>query len=328
MEIQKYGVGIDISKAKFTASICTLLTDQDVSFTDSADFENTKTGFNQFLKWVKKQTLKDKEVFYMMEATGVYYERLAYHLHQVGKLLHVALPTNTKHFLKSLNVKSKTDSIDSKVLAQFACERKHMPWQPPKEIYGKLRALTRYLEQLKREKVAIGNRIHSKEFSYEVPKEILKQEQKLLKEIEKGIKVCLTEIEKLVASDQELSDKVEKLSSIKGIGFLTVAVIVAETLGFAYFQNKKQVTSYAGFDVTSRESGSSVKGKTKISKKGNSHIRKALYFPAMVAAKHDQKLRTFYQRIADRRKINKIGTIAVGRKLLELMYTLWKTDQY
>jgi transposase len=328
MELKKYGIGIDISKSKFTACVCGLYDDQEVSYTSSIDFENDKKGFNQFTRWVKKNTDVGVETLYLMEATGVYYENLAHHLFKIGKALHVALPTNTKHYQRSLNVKSKTDEIDSKVLSQFACERKHKLWQPPKPIYSKLRSLTRYQDQLKRERVAVSNRIHSKEHSFDIPKEILRQEKRLLKEIEKGIKVCLVEIEKLVATDKELALKVEKLSSIKGVGFLSVVTIIGETYGFAHFQSKKQLTSYAGFDVTSRESGSSIKGKTRISKKGNSNIRKALYFPAMVASRHNKELNTFYNRITQRRGVKKIGITAVSRKLLELLYILWKTDQY
>ena len=170
--------------------------------------------------------------------------------------------------------------------------------------------------------------MHSKEHSFDVPQVILRQENRLLKEIEKGIEICLVEIEKLVATDKELAFKVEKLSSIKGVGFLSVVTIISETYGFAHFQSKKQLTSYAGFDVTSRESGSSIKGKNRISKKGNSNIRKALYFPAMVASRHNKEMKTFYTRIVQKRGIKKIGITAVSRKLLELMYILWKTNQY
>ncbi|QMU65676.1 MAG: IS110 family transposase [Flavobacteriaceae bacterium] len=328
MNIIKYGIGIDISKSTFTASICTLQDDYSLRFGDSCEFDNEKKGFNQFLKWVKKQTIKGIEAFYIMEATGVYYEHLAYHLYYLKKPLHVALPSNTKHYFKSLNVKSKTDNIDSKILSQFACERKHNPWNPPKDIYLRLRAITRYLEQLKSQKTLINNRIHSKEHSYAVPKEIIKQEYRLLKELEKSISICEKQIEVLVQSDDELSLKVDKLSSIKGVGFTTVTIIVAETLGFEYFYNKKQVTSYAGFDVVYRDSGSSLNGKTRISKKGNSHIRRALYFPSLVAARHNKEMKIFYDRVVKKRNIKKIGSVAVARKLLELMYILWKTDQY
>ena len=143
MGLKKYGIGIDISKSKFTACVCSLYDDQEVSFTSSVDFENDKKGFNQFIRWIKKNTCNGIDTLYLMEATGVYYENLAHHLFKIGKALHVALATSTKHYQRSLNVKSKTDQIDSKVLSQFAYERKHKLWEPPKPIYSKLRSLTR-----------------------------------------------------------------------------------------------------------------------------------------------------------------------------------------
>ncbi|MEP5341590.1 MAG: IS110 family transposase [Algibacter sp.] len=99
------------------------------------------------------------------------------------------------------------------------------------------------------------------------------------------------EIEKLIKSDQELNKKVEKLLTIKGVGILTIATILAETLGFQHVKNIKQLVSYAGYDVVQRESGTSVKGKTRISKKGNRYIRNALYFPAMVACRYNENLK-------------------------------------
>jgi len=328
MDAIKYGIGIDISKSTFTVSISVLQKHQEIHLIASEEFENVKKGFNQLLRWVKKNILKDVEVFYVMEATGVYYEHLAYHLHHLDKKLHVALPSKIKYYFKSLNVKSKTDLIDSQILAQYACERKHNQWNPPKEVYLKLRALTRYQDQLKRQLVVVKNRLHSKECAYQIPKEIIKQEKRLIKELEKLVESCLKQIAVLIASDEELKAKNEKLLSIKGAGQLTVAVVIAETLGFQNFYNKKQLTSYAGFDVVYRESGTSVYGRTRISKKGNRRIRKALYFPSLVAARYNSSIKTFYERIVEKKKIKKVALTASGRKLLELMYTLWKTDQF
>jgi len=263
-----------------------------------------------------------------MEATVVYYERLGLHLYHLKKTVHVALPSKTKYYFNSLNIKSKTDAIDSKCLSQFACERKLSEWHPPKEIYSKLRALTRYLIQLKDQKTSITNRVHSKEHSYEIPKEVLKQECQIIKQLDKAIIVFQEQIRSLVSSDQELNLKMDKLCSIKGVGFFTVATIVSETLGFEQFHNKKQLTSYAGLDVVYRQSGSSTHGKTRISKKGNSYIRRSLYFPAIVSARYNTDLKKFYCRVIEKRGVKKKGLVAVSRKLLELMYTLWKTDQY
>ena len=114
--------------------------------------------------------------------------------------------------------------------------------------------------------------------------------------------------------------------TIKGVGLMTLATIVAETLGFEHFKSAKQVVSYAGYDVVQRESGTSIKGKTRISKKGNKYIRNALFFPAMVATRFNTDLKATYLRITSTKTSKMIGQVAIQRKLLVLVYTLWKTD--
>ena len=115
--------------------------------------------------------------------------------------------------------------------------------------------------------------------------------------------------------------------TIKGIGLITVATILAETNGFNQVKNLKQLASFAGYDVVQRESGTSIKGKTRISKKGNRYIRNALYFPAMVACRHNPDLKATYMRIIQKKPSKMIGQVAIQRKLLLLIYTLWKKDQ-
>ncbi len=124
-----------------------------------------------------------------------------------------------------------------------------------------------------------------------------------------------------------MSLKVEKLLTIKGVGILTVATIIAETLGFQFVKNAKQLASYAGYDVVQRESEISIKGKTRISKKGNRYIRNALYFPAMVACRYNENLKKTYLRIIENKSSKMVGQIAIQRKLLILIYTLWKKNE-
>ena len=145
-------------------------------------------------------------------------------------------------------------------------------------------------------------------------------------QIDKQILQCKAQIEQLVASDEELNKRIKKILTIKGVGLLTVVTILAETFGFEHFSSIKQLTSYAGYDVVQRESGTSIKGKTRISKKGNRYIRNALYFPAMVACRYNVNLKQTYTRINQTKTSKMIGQVAIQRKLLSLIYTLWKND--
>ena len=115
------------------------------------------------------------------------------------------------------------------------------------------------------------------------------------------------------------------MCSLSGIGFLTAVNVFAETNGFNLIRNKRQLTSYAGLDVKEKQSGTSVKGKPRISKKGNRHLRKAMHLPALSAIKHDKRFKAIFIRLVSKHGIKMKAVVAVQRKLLEMMYTLCKT---
>ena len=326
MSITKQSVGIDISRSTFSACLCQRDETGALTFSKPTDFSQDQRGYNQLLRWVKQLTTKAPVVVFLMEAIGVYYEPLAYHLHKIKKTVHVVLPNTSKHYFSSLNIKTKTDHADARVLSQFGVERQHKAWEPPSPVLRQLRNLSRYYVQLQEQKTALGNIKHSKDSSYEVQVFILKSNSKLIEQIDKHIQECLLAIKKLIASDNALQDKVHKLSTIKGVGLITIATIIAETNGFESFSSAKQLASFAGYDVVQRESGTSIKGKTRISKKGNRYIRNALYFPAMVACRFNPDLKAAYLRIVRNKPSKMIAQVAIQRKLLVLIYTLWKKD--
>ncbi|MDN3586874.1 transposase, partial [Pedobacter aquatilis] len=180
------------------------------------DFGNDSKGFNQLLRWVKGLIVSDSELVFLMEATGVYYEKLAYHLHKIKKNVHVVLPNTSKHYFSSLNVKTKTDAVDAKILSQFGVERVHKLWSPPPSTLLQLRNLTRYYVQLQEQKTAIGNIKHSKDCSYDIQIFITKSNKKLISEIDKEIEKCVKEIKKIIEDDKVLKEQVRKVLTIKG----------------------------------------------------------------------------------------------------------------
>ncbi|MDA0881805.1 MAG: IS110 family transposase [Bacteroidetes bacterium] len=327
MNIHRQCVGIDISKDTFTASICSRNELDSFTFTEITTFNNDKKGFNQCVRWVRKKSDTSVPVLFLMEATGVYYERLAHHLHKIKLSVCVVLPNTSKHYFKSLNIKTKTDAVDAKALSQMGVERNLKLWSPPSPTLLQLRNLTRYHVQLMEQRTSLQNIKHSKEASHDVQQFILSSNKRLIAQINKQIEQCKAQIEQVIEGDEYLQSKVDKLLTIKGVGLMTVATIIAETLGFEHVKNVKQLVSYAGYDVVERESGTSIKGKTRISKKGNRYIRNALYFPAMVACRFNPELKEQYLRIIQKKPSKMIGQVAIQRKLLVLIYTLWKKDE-
>ena len=223
--IVKECIGIDISKSTFVCVLAQKSCSGDIYFSRSTSFSNTKTGFNQLLKWYGKYTTTDK-VLFLMEATGVYYESLAYHLYKLKIPVVVILPNKAKYCTKSLNVKTKTEGVYSKVLSQFVLERTHDLWEPPLPILKTLREYTRLLSSLKRQKQVIENQREAYSNAEQTSKFIMKTNQSMIRYFAKQIKACEEEIRELINDNEWLNNKVEKIMTIKGVGLLTVATII------------------------------------------------------------------------------------------------------
>jgi len=324
--ITRRSVGIDIAKATFTACICTSDSTCKAQMSEVVQFENNKRGFNQLLKWVRKNKLSISESVFVMEATGIYYEPLAYHLHKLEALVAVVLPNKVKHYAKSLNVKSKTDALDARLIAQMGAERALELWQPPAPVFKTLRALTRLYRDLKDQRTVFGNRLHSTQAGNEPLAFIIQSTKSIITKLNQEIEKCEQRIKEVIHSEKWLEEKIKNVVTIQGVGVITAAIVVAETQGFKLITNVKQLASYAGYDVVERQSGTSIKGRTRISKKGNSRIRAALFFPALVASRYQPHLKDVYTRINQAKASKKIGVTALQRKLLILIYSLWKND--
>lgn len=321
-------VGIDVSKRKFTATL--YITDLNgwCSHTASVDFTNDKSGFNQLLKWTRKEATPGVELSFLMEATGVYYEAIAYHLHRLGKTLFVVLPNKARKFAEYQGIKTKTDSVDSYALAWMGCSDTRLkPWSPPSDTLRRLKQMIRMEQALTKQKVFIKGQLEGVKNSASPEKAVITTWESLMKRIDESLKKNVEHMKELIEADAPMYKKIKCLESIPGIGFHTAAAVVAETGGFAMCSSRKQLASYAGLDVTARQSGE-IDGRRSISKKGNRRIRAILYMPAVSTLVHDEHLRSFYDRVTARNQnAGKIGIIAVERKLLLLMYTLWKKEE-
>ena len=324
--IIRQGIGIDIAKASFTACICKRLENGTISLSNSTKFDNNPTGFNQLIKWTRKHCLPSVCSVFGMEATGSYYEPLAYHLSNLHQQVNVILPNKVKHYAKSLNIKSKNDNIDASIIAQLVAERDLHNWTPPQPIFKELRSLTRLCADLKVQRTAMVNKNKAYQTGFNPLNTVSNSIKAIIAAIDKEILVCKRQIEELIASDDWLHKKVNDLLTIKGLGMTTVAIIIGETEGFRQVVNSRQLTSYAGYDIVQNESGVSIKGKTRISKKGNNRIRAALHFPSLSASLYNKELHDIFNRINKNKPSKMIGVVALQRKMLILAYTLWKNN--
>ncbi|WP_397445156.1 IS110 family transposase [Polaribacter sp. R77954] len=323
----KYSVGLDVSSKKIDACISVIDQRQRVIVKSSKKILNTKKGFEDLIVWILKHQKDSIPVVICMEATGIYHENCAYFLHEKGFTVSIILPNKAKKYLDCLGLKSKNDSIDAKGLSQMGAEQCLQAWEPMGVFFYELRLLTRQRQNLTELKTIIKNQLDALSHAMHQLASVTAQLKENISLFESQIKELDKAILGHIASNKEVLEKVENICTIKGLGILTTSVILAETNGFTLFNNYKQVVSYAGFDVVEAQSGTRV-GKTKISKRGNSRIRRALYMPSLVVIQCEvQQFKDLYDRTYKKHGIKMKSYVAVQKKLLTMIYYLWNKNE-
>lgn len=327
MKILKQVAGIDVSKDELVVSIGRLKEDLTSEIYGYKVLANTTKGFKELSEWVKRKTVAEMPVKFVMEATGVYHEALAYYLADHNQQVSIVMPSKMSNYQKTLEIKTVTDKTASEVITRFGLEKNVEIWKKPRKIYRDIRQLTRERDQLIEQKTVLKNQLHAEQSeAFPNGKSIarIKERISLLNRQQKEI---MQEISAYINQDEQVRNLTVLLGSIPGIGLLTAAIILSETHGFDLIRNRKQLTSYAGLDVKEKESGTSVKSKPRISKKGNRYLRKAMHFPALTAIRHDQRFKAIYARLVQKHGIKMKAAVSVQRKLLELAYTIYKTNK-
>lgn len=324
--ILKQCLGIDVSKQSLSLSFGVLTADLDKQFTPHADVSNDAEGFEQIGRWLSEQADAKVGLLIVMEATGVYHQGIAHYLHGLGHEVSVMQSGRVKRYAQSLDQRSKTDALDSRMLSMLGLERDLRLWHPPSATLQQLKALSRERSNLLQSRSVETNRQESVSHGVHSSSTSIDRQHQRLELINSQISSIEREMRELIAGSEELQGKIEHLESIPGVSFITAATVVGETLGFDAMDNAKQLTSYAGYDVVQRESGN-FRGRTRISKRGNAHIRAALHMPSMTCVRCNPTLKQFYQRLKPNKEKPIVALVAVQRKLLLLMYTLWKNEQ-
>lgn len=289
-------------------------------------FVNKPKGFEGLLAWVSKLTDCNVPVRYIMEATGVYHESFAYYLHEQKQQVSIVLPNKISSYSRTLETRTVTDKTASEAIAMFGLEKKIDTWEPPKGIYKKIQQLTRERGQLIDDRTVIKNQIHAEKAEAFPNKMSLQRAQKRLALLEKQESEIMAEVNALINMDEEVRKIALLICTIPGVGLLTAATILGETNGFDLIKNKRQLASYAGLDVKEKSSGTSVKQKPCISKKGNRLLRKAMHLPALTALRRDERFKAIFARIVSRHGIKMKAVVAIQRKLLEMSFTIYKTQ--
>lgn len=310
-------VGIDIAKLKFDVAII---------FEDKRKFhkifENNATGFTELTKWLG--TFKLENSHFCLEATGIYGYELAYFLHAKAYKVSVINPARIKAYTASEGVRNKTDKIDAYVISRFCKSHDPRAWVPPSANLYELQGLYRCLQSLQEDLTRVNNRLEGCLTKSEAIKKIW---QDCRKDLETKITKVEKQIKALIKEDQELNEQVELLESIPGIGHKTAVAILSELPDIKNFKSAKEIAAFAGLGSKKKESGTSVRCRGSLCKRGSSALRKALFFPAIVAKQHNPLLKMFGERLARDGKNGMIIVAAVMRKLLHIVYGVLKNRQ-
>lgn len=313
--MHQFQLGIDVAKAKLDCALRL----------ESGKFrhkvvDNTPAGFKTLDDWLVKEGAVALHL--CMEATSIYWEAVAEHwVARPHTTVSVVNPAQIKAFGASQMVRTKTDKIDAKLIAQFCAERTPQPWQAPTPAEKTLRALVLRLDALQTMRTQESNRLDVARES--VAEGIAKHLTWLDDEIVRLGKAIHDHIDK----DPTLKDKRRLLDSIPGLGERTTAVLLAFLAEPARFGNARQAVAFAGLDPRQHESGSSVRAKPRLSKVGHHFLRKALYMPAMVTLYRTDWGKRFRERLAARGKPPMLIIGAMMRKLLQVSYGVLKSGK-
>lgn len=309
-------LGIDIAKLKF--NVCLIKTS---GKRKHKVFPNNATGFEQLRQWITMQGVEQMHA--CLEATGTYGEALSLCLHEAGHTVSVINPAAIKAFAGSRLSRTKTDRGDAELIARFCLAQAPPAWTPLPPEVRELQALVRRLESLIEMRVMEENRLSSGIAVEAVRRSVEEHLSYLKQEIERTEGL----IRKHINDHPGLKRQSQLLDSIPGIAATTAALLLSEITDITQYRSARQVAAYAGLVPRERRSGSSVRGRARLSKIGNARLRHALYFPAITALRCSPFFQSWAKGLQERGKSKMSVICAVMRKLVHLAYGVLKTGK-
>ncbi len=299
--------GIDVSKNTFD-----IWSDK----TGHKIFENNSRGFKVF-----KRLIKENDIC-VLEYTGSYYQNLALFLFQKGIKVSIVNPLKIKRFIQMKFQKNKSDKSDAIMISMYAKEQLLELWEPEPAYIEHSKDILNTVSLYYKQTTALKNKLHSLT-SRKVKGFIITSLKRQLRNIQKEIKLLEKSLEEIIQANepQLLND----ITSIKGVGKKTAILMIAETSAFSKFENAKQVASFFGLAPSEYSSGSSIRGKSRITKRGNPLVRNHLFMCSFTACSTNRQCSDIYNRIVAKGKSKKLALIAVCNKLIKQIFAVAKS---
>ena len=304
-------VGIDVSKDSLAISY---LAEEKVQHVEK---ENNPAGFKQLLKQCGTESL------YVMEATGIYYLHLAYYLFEHGAQVVVVNPVVIKRYIQMHLGKGKSDKKDAQWIRRYGEQNQLTSWQPEQPVIVECRQLEQVTEQLIKQRTMVINSLEALQRQPVVSELAIKSLKQTLKMLDKQVKQIQERL--LIALERTFAREIQLLSSIPGIGKKTAGMLLLFTGDFQKLDNYRQLIAKAGLSPREYTSGTSIRGKTRITKMGGSLIRSKLYVCSFSAKKSNAACKALYERLVAKGKNGKLALIAVCNKLLKQAFAIVKS---
>ena len=303
--------GIDISKDVFDV----------VDHMDNHyQYKNDSSGFKEFYKILTEQS------HCVMEVTGSYYQALATWLYSKSVDVSVVNPVSVKRFIQMRLKTSKTDKLDARMIRLYSESEGPELWQPPSQYIIEANELHKLIVLLLKQRTALKNKLHGLKAKGITTSAVVRSLRRQIRNLDNEVSALELKLEGVVKDHQ--ADLMSRLCSIPGIGKRTAIYLIVLTQGFEKFETSRQLISYFGLNPTIHESGSSIRGRSRISKTGNNHIRNLLFMCSFTACEHNKSCREIYQRITAKGKSKKLALIAVANKLLKQSLAIAKSGLY
>lgn len=334
-------IGVDVGKRTFHAALA--LSGQRWGVTELSqlkrkEFQRSPAGVAEFVSWAAVQLSAPHDQLnsrVVMETTGKYSTELAHWMNERNCGLNPAIvhACQTSAFIKSMNVRGKTDGLEARALAFYGAERNPAAYVELPAVQRQLRELVRHRAQLVELKLALENR---KGEGSESPF-VRKSQEKMWRNFQREIEHIERKIKDCIIKEDNLKRDTELLCSIYGVASVTASVVLAEIGDLRRFERARQLTAFAGLSPRPTQSGSSIYKPTHICKQGSAYVRKTLYMAALTAMHDAGPLQEAYQQALAKGKPKKAAIGIVMRKLLVLMRAIlisgkpydrqWKTRE-
>ncbi len=300
-------IGIDISKRVF-----------DVWGNDIGHkrFKNTPEGFVEFSMLLKTSS------WCVMEYTGSYYQQLAIYLYENDISVSVINPLVLKRFIQMKLQHNKTDKGDAKMIAQYAHDQGVTKWVPSPSYIDRCKDMHTTITLYFKQNTALKNKLMSLQ-DKGVKGKLLTSIRRQIRQVNVEIKLLENEIELLIKQHEK--ELLSNLTSIPGIGKKTAIMLIVCTNGFSTFDNARQVSAFFGLSPVERSSGTSIRGRSRISKKGNPIMRNYLFMCSFTASYNNPQCKALYDRIVAKGKSKKLALIAVTNKLIKQAFSIAKS---